>query len=998
MITKKELKKINDYLWEIPKNYRDDMLVPARVYASEKMLDDILKDKSLEQLVNLSCLKGIQKYGLVMPDCHEGYASPIGGVAAIDLNEGIISPGMCGYDINCLTPDTEILIENGIRMKIKDYENHWKTIPIKYIDFKNGEVKEEKTIYFFHRYNDSSIYQIQTLNGEIIKITGEHPIYTPKGMKKASLLQTGEKVLLYPFKGVKYEKPSAEIILNKINFRKHLKELNLKEGLIEKVIKELEEKKLLPLSYNNSKLPLILKIIGFIFGDGYITLSKKHFIVGFCGKKIDLENIKKDIEKIGFKTGRIINRERNHNIKTKYKEYKFKANTSEFRVTSHSFTLFLISLGVSFGIKTEKEFRVPKWIFKCPLWQKRLFLASLFGAELSGPKVFSNGYNFYPLVFNISKEIKLKNNAKDFLKDIKKLLEEFKIESYQMKEVEGYHLKGKRGETIGLRLVIKGKIDNLIRFFEKINYEYNQEKHKEACLALSYLKRKTQILKIRKLAREEIRKIYKKKGDFTKYFPLILNKYKKHKDANISFYYLYHSLLKEKRGNTEVYRGDPQVNFSFITYFDFKKQFTYKKEGLVWDIIKEIKQIPYKGLVYDLTINNKNHNFVANSFVVSNCGMKLMISNLNEEEIRPHLEKLATEIYKEVPSGLGKGRQIKLELSSLDKILEKGAKRLYEQGYLSKEDIENCEAEGCLDWADPKTVSDYAKQRGRDQVGTLGSGNHFLEIQKVKEIYDEETAKAFGLFKDQITIMIHTGSRGLGHQVATDYIKEFLRLMDKYQIKVPDREFACVPFNSKEGQRYFSAMACAANYAWANRGMIAYFVRKAWKKIIGEKEELKILYDVAHNIIKKEKYVIDGKEKELIVHRKGATRSFPKNSKEIPLKYQTVGQPVLIPGSMGTSSYVLKGTEKAEESFYSTCHGAGRTMSRHQAIKTLTKDDILKELRNKGIIVKCTSYKGLLEEAPEAYKNIDEVVEVVHQAGLSLKVAKLQPLAVIKGE
>ncbi|MGB9726498.1 MAG: RtcB family protein [Minisyncoccia bacterium] len=381
-----------------------------------------------------------------------------------------------------------------------------------------------------------------------------------------------------------------------------------------------------------------------------------------------------------------------------------------------------------------------------------------------------------------------------------------------------------------------------------------------------------------------------------------------------------------------------------------------------------------------------------------NCGMKLIISNLKEEELKPHLEKLATEIYKEVPSGLGKGRKIKLEISSLDKILEKGAKRLYEQGYLNEEDIQNCEANGNLDWADPQTVSIYAKKRGQDQVGTLGSGNHFLEIQKVKEIYDEEAAKVFGLFKDQITIMIHTGSRGLGHQVATDYIKEFLKLIDKYQIKVPDREFACVPFNSLEGQRYFSAMACAANYAWANRGMITYFVRKAWQRIIGKKEELKILYDVAHNIIKKERYLINGKEKELIVHRKGATRSFPKGNKEIPLKYQSVGQPVLIPGSMGTSSYVLKGVEKAEESFYSTCHGAGRLMSRHQAIKTLTKEDVLKTLKAKGIVVKCASYKGLLEEAPEAYKNIDEVVEVVHQAGLSLKVAKLQPLAVIKGE
>jgi len=381
-----------------------------------------------------------------------------------------------------------------------------------------------------------------------------------------------------------------------------------------------------------------------------------------------------------------------------------------------------------------------------------------------------------------------------------------------------------------------------------------------------------------------------------------------------------------------------------------------------------------------------------------NCGMKLMTSDLTEDKIKPYLEKLATEICKQVPSGLGKGRQIKLSMPELDKILEKGAERLLELGYLEKEDIINCEAQGSLKWADSQTVSYLAKKRGEDQVGTLGSGNHFTEVQKVKEIYDEKVAEVFGLFKNQVVIMIHTGSRGLGHQVATDYIKEFMGLMTKYQIEVPDREFACVPFNSPEGQRYFRAMAAAANYAWANRGMIACYIRKAWQNTIGFKSTLQILYDVAHNIIKKEKYLINGKETELAVHRKGATRAFPAGHPEIPEKYQKVGQPVLIPGSMGTASYVLVGTQKAEESFYSTCHGSGRRMSRHQATRSFSPQELIKNLEAKGIVAKCSSYKGLVEEAPEAYKNIDEVVEVVHNAGLSKKVAKLVPLAVIKGE
>ncbi|HPO68213.1 MAG TPA: RtcB family protein [Candidatus Pacearchaeota archaeon] len=383
-----------------------------------------------------------------------------------------------------------------------------------------------------------------------------------------------------------------------------------------------------------------------------------------------------------------------------------------------------------------------------------------------------------------------------------------------------------------------------------------------------------------------------------------------------------------------------------------------------------------------------------------NCGMKLMKSQYSEQEIKPYLEKIAEEIYKEVPSGLGQGRKNKISIEEINKILEQGAKRIVNLGYGEKEDIENCEANGCLDWADSLYVSEKAKNRGRDQVGTLGSGNHFLEIQKVEEIFDKEIAQNFGLFENQIVIMVHTGSRGLGHQVCTDYLREFIPLMEnKYKIKVPDREFACVPFLSEEGQRYFRAMAAAANYAWANREMIAFFIRKAWKKALGEKAtSLEILYDVAHNIIKKEKYIINNKETEVIVHRKGSTRAFPPYNQEIPSKYQKTGQPVLIPGSMGTSSYVLSGVEKGEQSFFSTCHGAGRTMSRHKSLKATSGEEVIKNLKSKGIIVKCRSMRGIAEEAPLAYKNIDEVIEVVHNAGLSKKVAKLTPLAVIKGE
>jgi len=381
-----------------------------------------------------------------------------------------------------------------------------------------------------------------------------------------------------------------------------------------------------------------------------------------------------------------------------------------------------------------------------------------------------------------------------------------------------------------------------------------------------------------------------------------------------------------------------------------------------------------------------------------NCGCRLLLSDYTQKEIQPHLDKLATEIQKEVPSGLGRGRQIKLSIEQIDKILEGGVPYLVKQGYGEKEDIENCEEGGKMEQADASCVSERAKTRGRDQVGTLGSGNHFVQLDKVEEIFDEEVAKIFGLFKDQVVVFIHTGSRGLGHQNCTDYLRIVMNALPKYGIKLPDRELACVPFSSPEGQRFFRAMSAACNYAWSNRHMIMHHVRKTWKSVLGEKTNLRLLYDVAHNIAKIEEHEVDGERMKLIVHRKGATRAFPPGHPEIPEKHRETGQCALLPGSMGTPSYVLVGTERSKEAWYTVCHGAGRTMSRHEAMRRVSGQEVVRSLESKGIVVKCWSMRGIAEEAPMAYKNVDEVVEVVHNAGLSKKVARLVPLAVIKGE
>lgn len=372
------------------------------------------------------------------------------------------------------------------------------------------------------------------------------------------------------------------------------------------------------------------------------------------------------------------------------------------------------------------------------------------------------------------------------------------------------------------------------------------------------------------------------------------------------------------------------------------------------------------------------------------CSVRLLKSNLSTKEISPRIDALATEIQKEVPSGLGRGRQVKLSTSQIDKILKGGAPYLLSQGYGEKEDVEYCEERGCMEGANPELVSDRAKNRGRNQVGTLGSGNHFMEVQLIDEIFDREAAEKMGLFKGQAAVMVHCGSRGLGHQIATDYIGVMMRAMAKYGIKLPDRELACAPFEAPEGQNYFAAMKAGANFSWANRHMITHYVRQAWKKVLSPAAKLELVYDVSHNTAKLEQ----GR----VVHRKGATRAFPPGHLELPEKYRQTGQPVLIPGSMGTSSWVLVGQKQGEQAFYSSCHGAGRAMSRKEATRRISGQEVIKELQLKGIVVKCWSERGIAEEAPLAYKDVDKVVDVVHQAGLSKKVARLVPLAVIKGE
>jgi len=384
-----------------------------------------------------------------------------------------------------------------------------------------------------------------------------------------------------------------------------------------------------------------------------------------------------------------------------------------------------------------------------------------------------------------------------------------------------------------------------------------------------------------------------------------------------------------------------------------------------------------------------------------NCGVRLVRTNLPLDDVKPRLQQLVDELFRQIPAGVGRGGAYLFGGKQLREILQRGSEFLKDEGLATDADLDHTEARGSLDGADPDCVSQRAVTRGSDQCGTLGSGNHFLEVQVVDEVFDDETARSMGLEEGLVAVMIHSGSRGLGYQVCDDALKELRNVPAKYGIDLPDRQLVCAPVESPEGQRYLGAMRAAANFAWANRQLLMWQAREVFAEVFGrpwESLQMSLIYDVAHNIAKIEEHTVAGKPRPVCVHRKGATRAFPPGHPEVPDRFRQVGQPVIIPGDMGTASYVLVGQPASmERSFGSTCHGAGRVMSRTAAIQHAQGRRIDRELAEQGILARCRSWKGLAEEQPDAYKNVSLVVDVVHRAGLAKKVARLRPMGVIKG-
>lgn len=971
--------EVKKFIWEVEPY--GDMIVPGRIYANDNIMEHLREDltkewNALQQVVNVASLPGIQKYSLAMSDVHPGYGFPIGGVGAFDTKEGMIMVGGVGFDVNCLSGDSKVLHEHGYSRLIKSFKKDFNKQKIRCVN-PHTTVKNTSINAFMAFKPRAKVLKITTETGREITATEDHPFLTPEGMKELREIKYG-KISIYPFEGVEYEEPKEFSIVTESD----IKELPLDKDARQS-IQELKKRSLLPLKTTNEKLPYLLKIMGFVLGDGSIQFIKNKGIVWFYGEKKDLEKIREDVKKIGFTPSRVYSRERNHEINTNYGKVKFSHNEESFKTTSSAFAALLWAMGVPAGNKTRQDWNVPEWLLKCPKWQKRLFLASFFGAELTTPSpVSGHGFNIAAPILSVSKKQQFTKSGKAFLKTLQKMLREFGVKSHILAEEKKNYTNKKGESSTRLRLQVSSKPENLIKFWSRIGYEYNTKKTFFANAAIQYLKLKQQVIKERETAMKKAGEMKTTKRP-TEIYKTLSSKY-------VNKRFLERTLYDKRKTPPRV----PQV---FPVFNEFVKEKTrgLGNTGQIWDKIENTKVIQHNDFVYDFNVADENHNFIANGFVVSNCGVRVMKTPLTRKDIETKKKELAGALFEGVPAGLGSTGDLRMNEAQIDEVLVGGGQYVVEQGYGIESDLTFTEEEGKVGNADPTAVSHKAKKRQFKQVGTLGSGNHYLEIQYVDEVFDEKVAEAYGLEKDQVMIAIHCGSRALGHQVGTDYLQTLEKAMHKYGIKIRERELVGAPFESDEGQQYFGAVNAAINVAFANRQVIAHLTRGVFKKVYGiDEEEFTQLYDIGHNTAKLEEH--DGKK--LIVHRKGATRAFGPGRKEVPEAYRNVGQPVLIGGTMGTWSYILHGTDVGmKETFGSSCHGAGRRMSRVQAKKQWRGETLQDQLEKKGIVVMGHSKAGLAEEAPGAYKDVDEVVNVMHETGVARKVVKAVPLVNIKG-
>ena len=952
------LEQVREYVWEI--SQEGEMRVPARVLASESLLEEIKEDKTLQQLKNTTHLPGIRKYAICMPDGHQGYGFPVGGVAGIDAENGCISPGAVGYDINCLPGDTAVRLPFGRRLPIEDLKERFEDERAMVA----GDTLTDSKIQLFTESGEKPVYELTTETGERIEATGDHPFRTPEGMVELDELAPGDTVHVQPFEGLEHEEPADVTLLTEEDFADQNHQIR----------RVLRERDVLPLSTADKTFNRLLTVIGFFTGDGSFGGEGQTW---FCGEPRDLEGIRDDIREIGFKPSKIYSRDRDHEIDGK----TFEATEYSFKTTAKAFRLLLGKLGAPIGEKLTAGFETPWYFEHLTDWQKALYYGAYFGAEMSAPAA-QHDKNLYCPKVSQNRSVETVDAGRRFLEDMATFLEGIGIET---NTIECFETDSNRNhDVLRLRLGIKNDTENLLRFFSTVGYRYNEAKQRKAIKAIQYLKTKEREIQ----RREEIASEARALADGG-------TKSKEIKTAfDINDRFIERSLWSGRDGR-------PRPGAEFPGFEEFCEHCSVGEDMTVAAEIETIEPAGTKP-VYDIGVEHDAHNFLADEFVVSNCGVRMMKTNLTYSDVQGREEELVDSLFANVPSGLGGGGIFEGSQADVEAILERGVDWALEQGWAIESDLAHCEDEGYRPEADASKVSQKAKDRGRNQVGSLGSGNHFLEVQRVTDVYREDVAAEFGLEEGQIVVLIHCGSRGLGHQVCTDYLREIEETHQGLLDQLPDKELAAAPAGSQLAEDYYEAMCAAINFAWVNRQLIMHRTRQVFEKVFDRSQEameMELLYDLAHNIAKKEVHDVNGEDRELFVHRKGATRAFPAGRPELPPAYSDVGQPIIIPGSMGAGSYVLRGGEQSmSETFGSTAHGAGRLMSRTQAKNEFWGGDVQDDLREQQhVYVKAQSGATVAEEAPGVYKDVDEVVQVSDALGIGDRVARTFPVCNIKG-
>jgi tRNA-splicing ligase RtcB len=952
------LEKVRDYVWEMPRE--GEMRVPARVLASEALLEEIEDDKTLEQLRNTTHLPGIQKYAICMPDGHQGYGFPVGGVAGIDTENGCISPGAVGYDINCLPGDTEVRLSFGRRTEIEDLESRFETEQATVA----ADTLTSSPIRLFTDSGEKTVYEVETATGDRIEATADHPFRTPDGMQDLEALDIGDRVSVQPFQGLEHEDPTKVTLLTAADFEEQNPQTR----------RVLSERDILPLTTADEKFNRFLKILGFFTGDGSFGGEGQTW---FYADPEDLEAIRDDIRAIGFKPSKIYSRERTHEVDGK----EFEATETSFKPTSKAFRLVLQKLGAPRGKKVESGFTTPWYFDHLTDWQKALYFSAYFGAEMNAPAA-QHDKNLYCPKVSQNRTPQSVDAGREFLRDMADFLGDVGIETNEIEEFETE--SNSEREMRRLRLGIKNDTDNLVRFFSKVGYRYHQDKRKKAVKAIQYLKAKEREIQRRESIAAEAKTLADGGTD--------VQQIKEEFDINDRFV---------ERRIWSGRSGRPRPGDEFPGFEEFCESCSVADDLTVTSEIVSIEEVGTKR-VYDIGVEHDAHNFLANGFVVSNCGVRMMKTNLTYEDVQGREAGLVDKLFANIPSGLGGGGVHDGSMDDIEAILERGMDWALEEDYAVEDDLAHCEDEGYRPEADAGKVSQKAKDRGMNQIGSLGSGNHFLEVQRVTDVYREDVAADFGLEEDQVVVLIHCGSRGLGHQVCTDYLRDIEQTHQGLLDQLPDKELAAAPAGSQLAEDYYGAMCAAINFAWVNRQLVMHRTRRVFEQVFDrswEAMDMHLLYDVAHNIAKKEVHDVEGEDKELYVHRKGATRAFPAGRPEVPSAYRDVGQPIIIPGSMGAGSYVLRGGEHSlAETFGSTAHGAGRLMSRTQAKQEFWGEDVQDDLREQQhIYVKAQSGATVAEEAPGVYKDVDEVVRVSDALGIGDRVARTYPVCNIKG-